>query len=159
LLKAIETQTEHTEAIQVSEKDEQTRGRKSHRKIEVFSPPPNIDPDWQKVKSVIKVTRSGEREGKEYSRVGYYICSLSPKSNRIEKAIRGHWEIENRLHWVKDVILDEDKSPQKAGKAPINFSIMKTWIMSVFRGHGFESIKGAIERFAHNLQSILSLLA
>jgi hypothetical protein len=158
LLKAIEIQTEQTEPSQVNENIEEIKGRKSHRKVEVFVPPP-IDSVWQKVESVIKVTRWGEREGKEYSSVGYYICSLSPNSTRIAKVIRGHWEIENRLHWVKDVILNEDKSPQKAGKAPINFSILKTWIISVFRGHGFESIKGAIDQIAHNLHFILSLLA
>ena len=83
--------------------------------MEVFAPPANIDSSWKGVQSVIRVTRSGERDGKSYSTLGYYLSSLPPKSNRIAKVIRGHWQVENRLHWVKDVIFDEDKSPQRAG--------------------------------------------
>jgi hypothetical protein len=126
--------------------------------VEVFRPQVNIDPSWQKVFSVIRVTRSGERDGKAFKTLSYYISSLQPTSSRLAKVIRQHWHIENRLHWVKDVIFDEDRSQQKAGKAPINFSIIKTWVLSIFRLDGFSSIKAAIERFAHDLTAILSLL-
>ncbi len=57
--------------------------------------------------------------------------------------IRGHWLIENSLHWVKDVITEEDISPQKAGFAPRNLSLLKTWVLTLLRVHGFDSIKGA----------------
>ncbi len=55
-------------------------------------------------------------------------------------------------------VIMEDGGKQKAGKAPINFSIMKTWVLSLYRLHGFDSIKGAIEQFAHDLTALLSLL-
>jgi predicted transposase YbfD/YdcC len=158
LFQAIETETKQSEPIQVSEKVDESKGRQAHRKVEVFRPPAKIDRDWQKVESVIKVTRSGTREGKEYSGVSYYISSLPPNSSRISKLIQGHWEIENRLHWVKDVILNEDKSTQTAGNSAINFAVLKSWVVSVFRGHGFQSIKGAIDQFAHNLTGMVSLL-
>lgn len=144
--------------MQVKVEDDPSRGRKIQRVVEVFTPPPNIDPSWQKVRSAIRVTRSGERDGKAFTTLSYYISSLPPSSARIGRVIRQHWHIENRLHWVKDVIFDEDRSTQKAGKAPINFSIVKTWILSIFRVHGFDSIKGAIEQFAHDLAFMLSLL-
>ncbi|MEI6065622.1 MAG: hypothetical protein WCQ26_13595, partial [Pseudanabaena sp. ELA748] len=48
------------------------------------------------VQSVIRVTRSGERDGKSYSTLSYYLSSLPPESNRIAKVIRGHWQVENR---------------------------------------------------------------
>jgi predicted transposase YbfD/YdcC len=126
--------------------------------VEVFAPPEGLDSSWKGVESVIRVTRSGEREGKDYSTLSYYFSSLPPTSERIAKVIRGHWQIENRLHWVKDVIFDEDKSPQKAGNAPINLSIIKTWVLSVFRLHGFDSIRGAIDRFSNNIPTVWSLL-
>jgi len=116
--------------------------------VEVFAPPENIDSSWKGVESVIRVTRSSERDGKSYSTLSYYLSSLMPKSNRIAKVIRGHWQVENRLHWVKDLIFDEDKSVQKAGNAPINLSIIKSGVLSVFRIHGFESIKGSIDHFS-----------
>ena len=71
--------------------------------------------------------------------------------------IRGHWLIENSLHWggtdgkpaspygvpFKDVIYEEDISPQKAGLAPRNLSLLKTWVLTLLRTHGFDSIKAA----------------
>ena len=56
--------------------------------------------------------------------LSYYISSLPPTSTRIAKVIRQHWHIENRLHWVKNVIFNEDESKQRAGKTPINLSII-----------------------------------
>ncbi len=44
---------------------------------------------------------------------------------------------------VKDVIYEEDISPQKAGLAPRNLSLLKTWVLTLLRIHGFESIKSA----------------
>ena len=70
--------------------------------------------------------------------------------------IRGHWLIENSLHWVKDVIYEEDISPQKAGFAPRNLSLLKTWVLTLLRTHGFDSIKSAISEMSHNLRYILT---
>ncbi|BCU09524.1 hypothetical protein MAN88_00880 [Microcystis aeruginosa] len=39
--------------------------------------------------------------------------------------------MENRLHWVKDVIQNEDRSPQKKGLSPINISLLKTWVLTL----------------------------
>jgi predicted transposase YbfD/YdcC len=158
LQEAIRVETDEETAIQVKVENELSKGRKVQRLVEVFAPPKNIDSKWKGVGSVIRVTRSGERDGESYSTLSYYLSSLPPKSERIAKLIRGHWQVENRLHWVKDVIFDEDKSPQKAGNAPINLSIMKTWVLSVFRHHGFDSIKGAIDHFSGNIPTMWSLL-
>ena len=158
LQEAIRIQSEQATPIQVNIEDDPSKGRKVQRLVEVFTPPANIDANWKGVQSVIRVTRSGERDGKSYSTLSYYLSSLPPKSARIAKVIQGHWQVENRLHWVKDVIFDEDESPQRAGNAPINLSIIKTWVLSVFRIHGFDSIKGAIDQFSHNIPATWSLL-
>ncbi len=66
-------------------------------------------------------------------------------------------ELENSLHWggtdgepaspygvpFKDVIYEEDISLQKAGFAPRNLSLLKTWVLTLLRTHGFDSIKSA----------------
>jgi predicted transposase YbfD/YdcC len=158
LQEAIRVQTETETAIQVKVEDDSSKGRKVQRLVEVFTPPAGIDSGWKGVESVIRVTRSGEREGKDYSTLSYYLSSLPPTSERIAKAIRGHWQVENSLHWVKDVIFNEDKSPQRVGNAPINLSIIKTWVLSVFRLHGFDSIKGAINQFSNDIPAMWSLL-
>ena len=151
--------TEQAPPDQVKVEDDLSRGRKVKRIVEVFTPPPDIHPSWQKILSVIRVTRSGVRDGITFSTLSYYISSLPPNSTRLAQVIRQHWHIENRLHWVKDVIFNEDQSKQRAGKTPINLSIIRTWVLSIFRNNGFESIKGAIDYFAHNLPAMLSLFA
>ncbi|WP_353839156.1 hypothetical protein [Moorena sp. SIO4E2] len=67
---------------------------------------------------MIQVARFGTRSNQPYSTISYYISSLSPHSKKLVSCIRDHWSIENRLHWVKDVIYSEDTSPQKAGGCP-----------------------------------------
>ncbi|MEY3554685.1 MAG: hypothetical protein RLZZ580_738, partial [Cyanobacteriota bacterium] len=58
----------------------------------------------------IKVERRGSRGDKTYEETAYYISSLTESAQVFAKIIRGHWKIENQLHWVKDVIFEEDKS-------------------------------------------------
>lgn len=96
---------------------------------------------------VIKVERSGTRGNTPYYRIGYYFSSLAPNSQRLAVGIRQHWQIENRLHWVKDVIYQEDSSPQKADMAPINLSLLKTWVLTLLRIHGYDSLRSATPLF------------
>ena len=58
-----------------------------------------------------KATGASERE------VRYYITSLKPDAARLNAAIRQHWGIENKLHWVLDVGFGEDLSRKRAGRA------------------------------------------
>ena len=48
------------------------------------------------------------------------------------------WEIENRLHRVKDVVYEEDTSPQLADFAPINLSLLKSYVLSWFCLNGYD---------------------
>ena len=56
------------------------------------------------ITSLIKVERSVTRGDKNYHHLAYYISSLSVSAEMFASKIRGHWLIENQLHWVKDVI-------------------------------------------------------
>jgi predicted transposase YbfD/YdcC len=56
----------------------------------------------------------------------FYISSLSENAAEFAQRIRAHWHVENRLHWVKDVVLKEDESPLCGGYALINFGILRT---------------------------------
>ena len=156
LYEQIEKASNQQKARQTVEHQEKTRDRNSYRKVEVFEPPENLDPKWIGVGCVIKVERSGTRGNEPYQSISYYLCSLSPQSRRLADGIRGHWLIENSLHWVKDVITEEDISPQKAGFAPRNLSLLKTWVLTLLRTHGFDSIKEAISEMSHNLAYILT---
>ena len=112
---------------------------------------------WKGAGSVIRVKRSSNRGSKLVESISYYLCSLSPQSITLPSGIRGHWLIENQLHWVKDVILEEDSSPQKSGFSARNFSILKTWVLTLLRIHGFSGIKAGISHLSNDLKYILSV--
>ncbi|MEG4121927.1 ISAs1 family transposase [Microcoleus sp. N9_B4] len=97
-----------TRAVDIS------HGRHLIRKVSVFDiPDPKVkDFDklkWGKITSLIKVERSGTPGKKDDKHLAYYISSLSLSAEIFASKIRGHWLIENQLHWVKDVVFKEDK--------------------------------------------------
>lgn len=129
-----------------------------NRTVKVFTPPENLDPVWVGVNSVITVFRHGTRGNQNYqsSDVTFYLSSLSPTSWRIPQGIQQHWSIENRLHWIKDVVMKEDTSPQLQGKASTNISILKSWVLNLLKIHGIDSVTEAIDALSHNLKLLKS---
>lgn len=78
---------------------ERTRDRLTTRTVEVFDELTGINPQWNGIKSLIRVERMGTRAGKPYHEVVCYISSLILTAREFACGIRGHWGIENRLHW------------------------------------------------------------
>ncbi len=96
---------------------EKTRNQFTTRTVEVFDDLTAINCQWTGIKSLIRVERVGTRTGKAYRQVVCYISSIVATAKEFAHGIRGHWGIENRLHWVKDVVLNEDNSTIRMGKA------------------------------------------
>jgi predicted transposase YbfD/YdcC len=73
--------------------------------------PTGIDTErWPGVKTLLCIERKRSVKGKCSTQRSYYISSVATTAAAWMKMIRGHWCIENRLHWPKDVVLDEDAS-------------------------------------------------
>src|SRR5262245_11423078 len=66
--------------------------------------------------------------------VSYYISSLRPNARRIGRAIRGHWSIENGLHWVLDVVFREDARRLYDRTVAENIAFLNRLAISVLRG-------------------------
>ena len=83
----------------------------------------------------------------------YYISSLSSKTSAktFNKWIRSHWSIENSLHYVKDVTFKEDQSKIKTKNAPQNMSIIRNFIINIFRKHGYTNMAQAIRFVANDI--------
>lgn len=54
----------------------------------------------------------------------YYVSSLPPDAARIAQAVRAHWRIESRLHWVLDMAFGEDQCRVRVNNATQNFAIL-----------------------------------
>lgn len=155
----VELQCSIKQPIRLYQNTEKTRDRLIQRTIEVFEAPLEIDPQWQGINCVVKVFRQGIRGKQPYQskEPTYYICSLVPNSSLIAKGIRTHWQIENRLHWIKDVVFQEDRSPKLKGFASINLSILKSWVLNLLRSQGYDSITEGISYLGHDLKAMCSL--
>ena len=137
---------------------EKTRNSMTTRTIEVFDDLNGIDPSWRGIKSLIRVERTGTRAGKPYNQIVCYISSLIQTAQDFSCGIRGHWSIENRLHWIKDVVLKEDDSKIRLVNAPANLSIVRAIAINVLRRNGYASITTAQRFISHDLDKLLALV-
>jgi len=63
--------------------------------------------------------------GKTSTEKRYYLSSLPADASLIGERIRGHWSIENSLHWVLDMAFDEDRCRIRRRNAPDNFALLR----------------------------------
>ena len=104
------------------------------------------------------VNRAGVRAQKSSSETVYYLSSQSLTANTYMRLIRGHWAIENRLHWVKDVTFDEDYPSRPGGHAPVNWAILFTWIVTLVRRAGIRTVPQALRLWANQVEAVFSFL-
>jgi predicted transposase YbfD/YdcC len=91
----------------------------------------------------------------------YGISSLTAQCANpadIATFVRGHWQVENRCHWVRDVTYDEDRSQTRTGSAPQVMATMRNTAISLLRMTGWTNIKQATEKLSRRLDEILNLL-
>lgn len=144
--------------VSVYHQSEQGHQRQTQWVVEVFDCLAGIAQDWLGLRRLIRVQRQGTRDGKPYTQGSYYITSLATTAQQFAQGIRGHWGIENRLHWVKDVIFHEDDCSLKLAHAPQNWGLIRTWAVNLFRLQGETSITQAQRRVAHDLNALFLLI-
>ena len=82
---------------------------------------------WTGLTSLIKVVcqRTVISTGKTSAEDRFYISSKNLSAQQANEIVRGHWKVENNLHWVLDAIMGEDRSKKRIGNSAANFSIIK----------------------------------
>jgi predicted transposase YbfD/YdcC len=89
------------------------------------------------------VSRLCRAYGKETAEVRYFLSSLDADAKALLALVRGHWGIENKLHWVLDVAFGEDANKTRAGHAGENLGWLRRVALSLLkRSPGTGSIKG-----------------
>jgi predicted transposase YbfD/YdcC len=79
---------------------------------------------------------------------------------RVLAIVRTHWGIENQLHWVLDVVFDEDRARNRKGNGPQNLAILRKFALNLLRSHPHKaSIRRKIKHAGWNDEFLLSLLA
>ena len=82
---------------------------------------------WKNLRSLGMVIRRRVIQGVEQHEVQFYLSSLPVKVQRLAKAIRGHWSIENQLHWMLDVVFAQDSSRIRKETAPRFLRCSGSW--------------------------------
>lgn len=121
----------------------------------------NIDPiskDWKGLQQIISVHRIVKEKTKTREETAYFISSKNENAFLYEEGIRGHWEIENSLHWVKDVILKEDASKIKTGNAPQNISTIKNISINILRTNEYNNMAQAMRLVANDIPLMKSMI-
>lgn len=115
--------------------DGSEHGRLEERKYRVISCPKILKDQhkWPYLESIVEVTSVREIKGVRSQETRYYVSSLIPDAEKLGKAIRAHWSIENSLHWVLDISFRDDDSRIRRGNAPQNIAIIKHMALNLLQ--------------------------
>jgi predicted transposase YbfD/YdcC len=100
-------------------------GRREERYVTVVYEPTGLPADWPDVAAVVLVNREREVGGERTTTSHYYISSHAGTAAEFARWVRGHWDIENGLHWVLDVVFREDRSRVREGNAGTNLAMIR----------------------------------
>ena len=118
--------------------------------------------DWPDVAQVGRVEAEVTRDGKATREVRYFITSVpraAAGAPRLLQWARGHWSIENRSHYVRDVTLGEDASRVRQGSGPQVLAAVRNAALGLLRQWGgFESIAEALRRNAARVPELFAKL-
>jgi predicted transposase YbfD/YdcC len=119
--------------------------------------------DWPGLAQVFELGRHviTQKTTEERVEVVYGVTSLSPERGTPERLlalVRGHWQIENRSHWVRDVTFDEDRSQVRCGSLPQVMAALRNTTIGLLRWAGYSNIAAACRRFAAQPELALTLI-
>lgn len=151
--------------IQTDTTEDVDHGRIETRKCSVISDFQFIENQekWAGLKCVIKVESTREFKNSDKpteTATRYYICSKLATAKELQKAIRLHWSIENKLHWVLDVAFGEDASRKREGNAAQNFSILSKIALNLLKNEtsAKNGIKGKRLKAAYDNDYLLKVI-
>ena len=113
-------------------------GRLERRRYRALSDPDLLaclDPRgaWPGLRSVVEVQAERRQDAQRAVESRYYLSSLPPEATLLGQAIRQHWGVENRLHWVLDVCFREDASTVRIGDGAQNLARLRHLALNLLR--------------------------
>jgi len=138
---------------------ERSHGRTATRTIKAVEAPDRIG--FPGARQVLQLRRTVTRHSKRSVEVVYLICSQSmtqaPPAT-VARWIRGHWAIEDRLHYVRDVTYDEDRSRVRTGTGAEVMATLRNLAISLLRLNGSDNIAQATRHTARDVTRAAKLI-
>ena len=146
--------------------EENSHGRLEIRQCWTISDPKELAtlhnlPAWKGLQSVVRV-RAERLSGNKLSvEDRYYISSLPGDAKHLLQAVRGHWSIENSLHWVLDIAFAEDECRIRKGHGPQNFAVLRHLALNLLKQETTvkSGIKAKRKKAGRNQDYLLKVLA
>jgi predicted transposase YbfD/YdcC len=158
LLESIKRTIDELPPDQTHESLEKNKGRTERRQCSVWRDCSRIPQGWAGTKSIVYVRSSGEREKKTYEEDRYYFSSLeTPDADKFARYIRQHWQVENNLHRVIDVIFLEDTTKLPAADVQKKFAIFRRIGINIFRMNGYSGLKYPLASFINRVKELFAL--
>ena len=119
--------------------------------------------DWPGLHQVFELTREiVVKKTGELSTEGVYgttsLTSEKASPKRLLDLVRNHWHIENKVHWVRDVTFDEDRSQVRCGNTPQVMSALRNTVIGLMRHCGITNIASACRKFSARPELALELI-
>lgn len=106
------------------------------------------------------MVRIREAGTKIASETAYYLLSTPLSAARFGEAARAHWGVENGLHWVLDVTMNEDQARNRKGHGPQNIALLRRLALNLAKLDGSKgSMKGKLKRAGWDDTFLTTLLA
>lgn len=140
---------------------EKGHGRLDIRRIRVSSELKGYS-DWPGLEQVFEIRRGYRCKGEWREAVHYGVTSLPATiaiPERVLKLKRGHWGIENGLHYVKDVTMGEDKSTVHCDNGPKIMAALRNTVISLLRRAGFSTIAARMRYNSIHPEAALAILS
>jgi predicted transposase YbfD/YdcC len=134
-------------------------GRRARRTIKVTAVPNWIE--FTGAVQIAQLRRTVTKKGKKTIEVVYLITSADVRAAdpaTLAAWVRQHWHIENKLHWVRDVTYQEDKSLVRTGNAPRVMAALRSLAISLLRLNGHNNIAAANRHHARDPHRTITLL-
>jgi len=132
---------------------EDGHGRHEERYVTVIQKPSGLPEGWTDVRAVVVVGREREVAGKNTSTHHFYITSLRASAEKLAGIVRGHWGVENGLHWCLDVSFGEDTNRTREKNAGANLGVIRRVAASLLKqdtGKGSIKAKRLSAALDHN---------
>src|SRR4051812_35022813 len=133
IAEALEQDAEDIEEHQTAETG---HGRQETRTYAIFPKPESVDPEglWRDLSAVgVAISERVDAQGRRSLETHYYILSRLITAQEFAEAVRGHWSIENNLHWQLDVSFREDECRVCRDHAPANLSVIRRFALGVLK--------------------------
>lgn len=133
-------------------------GRQEQRIVRTYSAK-GLDPQrWSGAKTILCVERRRYLSDRCSVHQAYYLSSVATTARLWNDIVRGHWSIENQLHWPKDIVLHEDKTYGRDSNALLNASLFRSIAINLLRLNGFSSLTSALRELANQVEQVFRLL-